>query len=99
MSGFVMALRRPFDVGDLVKVSDHFGKIQKVEVRIWLEKADQISWLSARSEAMIAMKKAFDREGITIPFPIRTLDFGAKVVGGEPLDAMKLRLAQTATER
>ena len=186
MSGFIMALRRPFDVGDLVKVADHFGRIQKVElrateletldglavivpnkevfqnpivnytktksrrldfsagtayaddmekvrdvvikavqdvphrdlgrdievffesfgdssinflVRIWLEKADQISWLSARSEAMIAMKKAFDREGITIPFPIRTLDFGAKVVGGEPLDAMKLRLAQAATDR
>jgi small conductance mechanosensitive channel len=165
MSGFIMALRRPFDVGDLVKVADHLGRIKRVElrateletldglavivpnkevfqkpivnytktrtrrldfsagtayaddmekvrevvsqavqdvpnrdpareievffesfgdssinflVRIWLSEADQLSWLRARSEAMIAMKKAFDREGITIPFPIRTLDFGAR---------------------
>jgi small conductance mechanosensitive channel len=39
---------------------------------------------------MIAIKRAFDENGITIPFPIRTLDFGAGVVGGERLDAMKL---------
>jgi small conductance mechanosensitive channel len=168
MSGFIMALRRPFDVGDLVKVADHLGRIKRVElrateletldglavivpnkevfqkpivnytktrtrrldfsagtayaddmekvrevvsqavqdvpnrdpareievffesfgdssinflVRIWLSEADQLSWLRARSEAMIAMKKAFDREGITIPFPIRTLDFGARDPG------------------
>jgi small conductance mechanosensitive channel len=58
-------------------------------LRIWLSAADQRSWLEARSEAMIAIKKAFDREHITIPFPIRTLDFGAKVVGGERIDEME----------
>ncbi|ACY15670.1 mechanosensitive ion channel family protein [Haliangium ochraceum] len=59
-------------------------------LRVWLDKSDQLSYLSAKSEAMIALKKAFDQNDITIPFPIRTLDFGAKVVGGERLDAMRL---------
>src|SRR5690606_40228752 len=62
-------------------------------VRAWLTTAKQREYLHARSEALIAIKKAFDRERITIPFPIRTLDFGADVVGGEKLDAMKLRFA------
>ena len=60
-------------------------------VRIWLNNATQLAYLTARSEAMTAIKKAFDQNGITIPFPIRTLDFGAAVVGGERLDAMKLK--------
>ena len=46
-------------------------------VRIWLTASDQLSYFDARSEAMIAIKKAFDQEGIVIPFPVRTLDFGA----------------------
>lgn len=186
MSGFIMAMRRPFDVDDLVEVSGRVGRILTIELRateietldglavvvpnkevfqnpivnytktpfrrlelsagtayaddmtrvrdvvseavrdvphrdqnrevdvffesfgdssinflvhIWLDSSDQRSWLRARSEAMIAMKKAFDREGITIPFPIRTLDFGAKVVGGERLDAMDLRVVAPAVER
>jgi small conductance mechanosensitive channel len=31
-----------------------------------------------RSKAIKAIKKAFDEQDITIPFPIRTLDFGIK---------------------
>jgi small conductance mechanosensitive channel len=60
-------------------------------VRVWLAKADEITYLNARSEAMIAIKRALDQAGYTIPFPIRTLDFGAKTVGGEQLDEMRLR--------
>lgn len=44
-------------------------------VRFWLPDSDHKRWLEARSDAVIAIKKAFDREGITIPFPIRTLEF------------------------
>lgn len=180
MAGFMMALRRPFDVGDQVEIGGHLGKILRIElrateletldglnvlipnkevfqnaivnytqtprrrldfavgtaygddmekvravileaiagipyrdpkndpevffdafgdssinctVRVWLTASKQREYLHARSEALIAIKKAFDRERITIPFPIRTLDFGADVVGGEKLDAMKLRFA------
>jgi small conductance mechanosensitive channel len=70
---------------------DSFGESSiNFQLRIWLLESTQPVYMAARSEAMIAIKKAFDREGITIPFPIRTLDFGAGGVGGERLDAMKL---------
>jgi small-conductance mechanosensitive channel len=52
-------------------------------VRFWIERCDQPSYHKAYTKAGIAIKKAFDANGITIPFPIRTLDFGIK--GGEKL--------------
>ena len=52
-------------------------------VRFWIDFQRQSQYLKARSEAVMAIKKAFDAHGITIPFPIRTLDFG--IVGGERL--------------
>jgi len=53
------------------------------EVRIWIKDPEQPVWLQGRSEAVMLIKKAFDQNDITIPFPIRTLDFGIK--GGEKL--------------
>lgn len=47
-------------------------------IRFWLDLCNQSDYLKARDEAVIALKQAFDAEGITIPFPIRTLDFGIK---------------------
>ena len=51
--------------------------------RFWIDYAKQPDFLQAKSEAVIAVKKAFDRNDITIPFPIRTLDFGIR--GGQRL--------------
>ncbi len=53
-------------------------------LRFWMDRATQPDFLKARHEAIVALKKAFDENDITIPFPIRTLDFGIK--GGERLD-------------
>ncbi|MCB9046588.1 MAG: mechanosensitive ion channel [Chitinophagales bacterium] len=53
------------------------------EVRIWINNPEQPIWLQGRSEAIMLIKRAFDENDITIPFPIRTLDFGIK--GGEKL--------------
>lgn len=186
MAGFLMAIRRPFEIGDLVEIAGKKGRVRRLELRetevqtldgltvivpnkevfqnaivnytrtprrrvdlevgtaygddlekvrhvalaavhevpfrdpdaepelffegfgdssidstlrIWLTVSDERSYLHARSEAMIALKKAFDREEMTIPFPIRTLDFGAAVVGGERLDAMRLRVASEGPRR
>lgn len=50
-------------------------------LRFWINFSSQADYLRARSEAIERLKKAFDENGITIPFPTRTLDFGVK--GGE----------------
>lgn len=63
---------------------DEFGDSSIVfQVRIWINDPDQPIWLQGRSEAIMYIKEAFDQNDITIPFPIRTLDFGIK--GGEKL--------------
>lgn len=161
MSGFIMAIKRPFEIGDLVEIGGHRGLITRLELRstqmttlqglvviipnkdvfqspivnysttprrrmdltigvsydasleqarsvalaavqavpgrdesrepeifykqfgessidfdlrIWLAASDEPSYLAARSEAIIAVKAAFDEHDIVIPFPIRTLD-------------------------
>lgn len=38
------------------------------------------NFMAARSQSMIAIKKAFDQAGIDIPFPIRTLDLGEQSI-------------------
>lgn len=53
-------------------------------IRIWVEFLTQGAFKDSQSEAIIAIKKAFDENDVTIPFPIRTLDFGIK--GGEKLN-------------
>ncbi len=52
-------------------------------VQFWITYRVHSDFLRARSEAVKRLKAAFDESGVTIPFPIRTLDFG--VVGGEKL--------------
>jgi small conductance mechanosensitive channel len=58
-------------------------------VRFWTKFNSQKDYLRARSDAIIRLKKAFDANGITMPFPTRTIDFGVK--GG-------LTLAQSLAE-
>lgn len=53
-------------------------------LRFWKNITHQTDYLAAQDTAIIAIKKAFDANGITIPFPITTLDFG--VVGGVRVD-------------
>ncbi|WP_299989998.1 mechanosensitive ion channel family protein [uncultured Pontibacter sp.] len=54
------------------------------KARFWISYSRQIDFVSAKSDAIIKIKKAFDANDIMIPFPIRTLDFGIK--GGEKLN-------------
>lgn len=55
-------------------------------VRFWQPASSQLDYLSARSKAIVAVKKAYDENDILIPFPIRTLDFQIK--GGATLAEM-----------
>lgn len=57
-------------------------------IRFWRQDCRQPNILQSKSEAIIALKKAFDQNDISIPFPIRTLDFGIK--GGERLDEVMI---------
>jgi small conductance mechanosensitive channel len=52
-------------------------------LRFWIDFKTQPDYLLARSDAVMRIKEAFDANDITIPFPIRTLDFAK--VGGETL--------------
>jgi len=66
---------------------DEFGDSSiNFKVRFWVRFRTNPEFWSARSEAIIAIKKAFDENDIMIPFPIRTLDFGIR--GGEKLNSM-----------
>lgn len=56
-------------------------------VMFWTEyKIKHSEYLEAQHRAIIAINKAFKANEITIPFPIRTLDFGIK--GGEKLSTV-----------
>jgi len=56
-------------------------------LRFWIHYTHQVEYYQAKSEAIMRIKKAFDENDITIPFPIRTLDFGAGPSGGQDLAA------------
>ncbi len=49
------------------------------ETRFWIESTSALEVAKAKTNAMIAIKAAFDKNDINIPFPIRTLDFPKSV--------------------
>ena len=65
-------------------------------MHIWIDTIENAGFLEVQSESIIALKKAFDQAGITIPFPIRTLDFGIK--GGTSLKGMLSEPNSQSTE-
>ncbi|AKD02785.1 mechanosensitive ion channel [Pontibacter korlensis] len=69
---------------DIEVMYDSFGDSSiNFKARFWVSYSRQVDFVSAKSDAIIRIKKAFDANDILIPFPIRTLDFGIK--GGEKL--------------
>jgi len=47
--------------------------------RFWIDAESMLEKLKAKTQAIIEIKKAYDAEGINIPFPIRTLQFDNKL--------------------
>ncbi|MCB0553473.1 MAG: mechanosensitive ion channel family protein [Phaeodactylibacter sp.] len=65
-------------------------------LRFWLDQKRQPNIMKAQSDAIKAIKQEFDQKGISIPFPIQTLDFGVK--GGESLkDALPKELLRPSS--
>jgi len=62
------------------------GSSINFKVRFWIPKTSQANFLKHRSEVIKAIKKSFDKNDISIPFPITTLDFGIR--GGAELKEM-----------
>lgn len=48
-------------------------------LRFWQNISEMADYYDARDSAIIAIKNAFDKNGISIPFPIRTLDIPSKI--------------------
>ncbi len=75
---------------DIEVLFDEFGSSSiNLSALVWLSKSDQMTYRKARSDGMMRIKRAFDEAGISIPFPIRTLDFGAGEVGGVPIHSLR----------
>ncbi|MDE0559372.1 mechanosensitive ion channel family protein [Algoriphagus sp. NF] len=77
---------------DLIFDYEEFGGSSiNFYVRFWIEYPGEPGYLGMKSKAIKAIKKSFDQNNITIPFPIRTLDFGIK--GGKTLSEMEIHQA------
>lgn len=60
-------------------------------IRFWVKTPEQAAYNKVGNDAVMKIKKAYDENNITIPFPIRTLDFGIK--GGATLSEMTVQTA------
>ncbi|MEO6681298.1 MAG: mechanosensitive ion channel family protein [Ginsengibacter sp.] len=62
-------------------------------VRLWVNTSGNGSYLKVLNDAIIRIKEVFEQNDISMPFPVRTLDFGMK--GGKTLSDMKADLMNT----
>lgn len=65
------------------------------QVRFWVDAQAKMSILEARSEAVKVIKKAFDKNGIDIPFPIRTVQMAK---GSAHLNISKAESSEGSSE-
>ena len=49
-----------------------------ISVRMWINTPEQITYNEVGSEAIMKIQKAYKENNITIPFPVKTLDFKTK---------------------
>jgi small conductance mechanosensitive channel len=64
------------DKDEVIFLYKEFGDSSiNFQTRFWIDSTSALEVAKAKTEAMIFIKKAFDKNDINIPFPIRTLDF------------------------
>lgn len=73
---------------DVILMFREFGGSSiNFKITFWVKyQSDDTDYVPALNKAIMGLKKAYDENGIMIPFPIRTLDFGIK--GGKNLSEM-----------
>lgn len=72
---------------EVLVIFQEFGDSSiNLQVQYWVPYDNYSQYLVGISEGIKAVKKAYDKHNILIPFPIRTMDFGIK--GGEKLSDM-----------
>ncbi len=84
--------KRVADADVQVIYKEFGGSSINLEVRYWVPYDTYYQYLKGISEGIKAIKKAYDKNNISIPFPIRTLDFGIK--GGKSLSKSLIDQAQ-----
>lgn len=60
------------------------------QLRFWTNVANQGDVYKAQHKAILAIKAAYNKHNINIPFPIRTLDFGKNKFRSETLDVRNI---------
>ncbi|MEQ8572897.1 MAG: mechanosensitive ion channel family protein [Fulvivirga sp.] len=89
VSNTVSEIEGVIDTDKMIFDYEEFGDSSiNFNIRFWIQYPDQPGYFAVKTRVIKAIKKAFDAENITIPFPIRTLDFGIK--GGQTLSEMTL---------
>ena len=66
-----------------------------LDLRVWIKYPGDQTYFKARHTAIKRLKEAFDKNEVTIPFPIRTLDFGIK--GGQSLAKTPLKMKESTS--
>ncbi|MEO9021249.1 MAG: mechanosensitive ion channel family protein, partial [Ginsengibacter sp.] len=66
-------------------------------IRIWVNTAENGSYLQVLNDAIIRIKEVFEQNDISMPFPVRTLDFNMK--GGKTLADMGINLREESREK
>ena len=65
-------------------------------IRLWVATSQQGEYLQVKNDAVMRIKKAYDENGILIPFPVTTLDFGIK--RGVSLEEIPLEVNNNQTD-
>lgn len=59
--------------------TEYVGSSINYLCRFWIDAENALEKMRSKSKAIIEIKKAYDKENINIPFPIRTLQFDNKL--------------------
>lgn len=70
-------IKNLYPPGDFEEIEFHYlnfgGSSIDFQIRFWVEAKANLSSVEAKSEAIIALKEAFDANNVDIPYPTRTI--------------------------